>query len=55
MKIWHMRRGKYARAFIQQPWSYLTRLYLLYRGWRPTNWAWWTKPNKHQQVLERNL
>jgi hypothetical protein len=43
---WHIRHGKYCRAYVQQPRSIFVRLILYMRGWRHTHWTWWSKPNR---------
>ena len=52
MKTWHIRIGKYARAFTKSP-SFIMIPFLFYRGWRRFNNLWWSKPSKNQQRLEK--
>jgi hypothetical protein len=55
MIVFHIRVGKYARAFYP-PRSLWQELVLLRRGWRPSSWygrLWYTKPSRNQRQLER--
>lgn len=50
---WHLRVGRYARAFTPRPLTPWEAVALLWRGWRPFNYSWWSKPSRNQKALER--
>jgi len=51
--VWHMRQGKYGRAFVRRPRSPLGVLRLWLRGWRCTHENWMSKPSPNQRRRER--
>lgn len=47
MRIWRIRHGKFARAFAPYPKSIGAWLSMYWRGWRPFNLFWYSKPNRN--------
>ena len=49
---WHVRIGKYGRAFILKPDNYILYIIYVIRGWKKFNEIWMSKPSKNQRIYE---
>lgn len=56
MKAWHIRLGRYGRAFVPAPTSWFV-ISLWLRGWRPfesmcvARGRWWSKPSRNTRDM----
>jgi len=47
MRIWHLiRASNGASRALANPKGILLKAHMFFRGWRPFNDYWWSKPNK---------